>query len=125
MATRKEKPSRPISLRLTDEERSRLAADAGRRSVSAYVRDRLFGAEPRHRAIRMPATGDAEVARILAELGRSELAANLHELAEAVRIGALPVTPETEHAIRIACDAVERMRIELLHALGLRRGTYE
>lgn len=125
MAGRDKKPSRPISLRLTDEECSRLTADAGRKPVSAYIRDRLFGAEVRQRAIRVPSTGDIYVARLLAELGRSELAANLHELVEAVRIGALPVTPETEHAIRSACDAVERMRADLLLALGLRRGTYE
>lgn len=121
----RQKPTRPISLRLSDEERVRLVADAGRRSVSAYIRMQLFGSEARKRAIRVPVAGDIQIARILAELGRAELAANLHDLAEAVRIGALPVTPETEHAIRSACEAVERMRADLLHALGLRRGTYE
>lgn len=125
MSGRKPKPTKHLSLRLTDDERTRLFADAGRTPVSAYIRTRLFGADARERAIRIPAPVEADLARLLAVLGQSEIAVNLRELAEAARVGALPVTPETEHAIRSACDTVERIRSDLLKALGLRQGRYD
>jgi hypothetical protein len=48
-----------------------------------------------------------------------EVSSSLRELAHAVSIGALPVTPETEKAITDACQAIDEMRSCLLSTLGL------
>ncbi|MEZ5801880.1 MAG: plasmid mobilization relaxosome protein MobC [Rhizobiaceae bacterium] len=50
------------------------------------------------------------------------MANNLNQLAKAVNIGVLPVTPETAGEIAEACVAVIAMRGELLRALGLPEG---
>ena len=125
VARRKSERTIPISLRLTEAELSRLKAEASGKSVSSHIRRGLFGADARTRAIRVPAHSDAHIARLLAQLGQSGIASSLRDLAEAVRIGALPVTPETEFAIRNACDAIDRMRDDLVHALGLRKGSLQ
>jgi hypothetical protein len=111
--------TKPISIRLTPEERGRLEAWAGRRSLSDYVRTRLFDNDVRVRRVHIPKNDACELARVLAKLGQSELAASLRELREAARCGALPVTPETEQSIRAACEAVDQLRLELMQALGL------
>ncbi|MGE3829512.1 MAG: hypothetical protein AB7F76_00840 [Parvibaculaceae bacterium] len=125
MAKRDPRPTRPISLRLTHEQCARLAAEAGQTPIGVHIRQRLFGSDARTRAIRVPTPRETDLARLLAMLGQSGIATNLRELAEAAHVGALPVTPETEQALRAACDVVEQMRNDLLHALGLRRETYE
>jgi hypothetical protein len=119
MEHRQGQTTKPISIRLTPEERGRLEAWAGRRSLSDYVRARLFNDEVRGRRIHIPKNDARDVAQVLAKLGQSELAASLRELREAARNGALPVTPETEHSIRAACEAVDQLRLKLIRALGL------
>lgn len=119
MARRKQDKTTPISIRVTEEEKRTLQRAAGRRSVSDYVRARVFGGEARLRAVPAPNTNARELAHILAALGHSELAPTLRELLKAARIGALPATPETEDAIRSACDATLEMRSALMNALGL------
>ena len=57
--------------------------------------------------------------RVLAALGQSRIASNLNQLAKAVNIGVLPVTPETEADMSEACAAVSAMRADLMRALGL------
>lgn len=57
--------------------------------------------------------------RVLAALGQSRIANNVNQLAKAVNIGTLPVTPETEQDIGEACSAVKAMRADLMRALGL------
>lgn len=44
------------------------------------------------------------------------------EMLKAARVGALPVTPETEAAIRSACSATLDIRQRLMVALGLIEG---
>lgn len=121
--SRRSDPTRHLSLRLTDEERQKLQQNAGHQPVSAYVRSRLFGSSARARAIRVPSRSDIEIARVLSALGRSEMAANLKELADAIRHGVLPVTTETEVAIVNACASLQEMRRQLMQALGLREGS--
>ena len=53
-------------------------------------------------------------------LGSSRIAKNLNELADAARVGALPLGDETDKALRRACDDVRVMRRFLLAALGIR-----
>lgn len=110
----------PFSLRLTFEERARLERDAAGMSLGAYIRSRLFGDDvpPRRTRGKFPVKDKAALAKVLAALGASRLSQNLNQLARAVNIGALPVTPETDAELRDACRAVVELRDELLRALG-------
>ena len=58
------------------------------------------------------------LAQALALLGRSHLSSNLNQIAHAVNIGILPVTPETEAELLAAVSAVTEMRGLFLRALG-------
>ncbi|VDS09318.1 hypothetical protein PARHAE_02517 [Paracoccus haematequi] len=89
-------------------------------SLGAYIRSRLFGDDvpPRRTQGKFPVKDKAALAKVLAVLGASRLSQNINQLARAVNIGALPVTPETDAELRDACRAVMDMRDELLRALG-------
>jgi uncharacterized protein (DUF1778 family) len=123
MAKTKKDKTTPISVRVTTEEKHQLQQAAGRSSVSDYVRMRIFSGDARLRAAPAPTTNMRQLAHILAALGHSELAPTLRKLLKAARIGALPASPETEEAIRNACDATIEMRSALMSALGLRNET--
>lgn len=114
------KPATPLSIRVSHTERAQLARLAGDAGISAYVRQQLFGSVRPRRVTRRPAVETKDIAQILALLGAGELASNLHELARAAEVGALPVLPETEKAIADACMAVIDMRNALIGALGLK-----
>ena len=60
------------------------------------------------------------LAQALALLGRSHLSSNLNQIAHAVNIGVLPVTPETEAELVGAVPDVRLMRRLLFSALGYR-----
>jgi hypothetical protein len=51
-------------------------------------------------------------------LGESRLANNLNQLAKSANTGSLPVTPETEKALREASAEIHQMRAMLMRALG-------
>ena len=91
----KKKRRAPFSLRLTRDERARLEWDAGPLSLNAYIRKRLFGeqASPRRRVKRAPVKDHQELAKVLATLGRSNLASNVNQLAKGLNTGTLPVMP--------------------------------
>jgi len=103
----------PFSLRLTLEERQQLERRAGGAPLAAYIKSRLFDAEN-------PAKDIRGLAKLLAMLGRSNIAANLRELAALARNGCLLVTPETESAIQEACRNISDIRSLLMRALGLK-----
>lgn len=111
----------PFSLRLSFEERAQLEKEAAGVPVGAYIRQRLFyGKEsPRRTRGKRPVKDHAALGRVLGALGQSRLANNLNQMARAVNTGSLPVTPETEAAIRQACEDVRAIRRDLLIALGL------
>ena len=73
---------------------------------------------PRRTRGKFPVKDQAALAKALALLGGSRLSQNLNQLARAVNIGALPVTPETEGQLREACRAVDEMRADLLRAIA-------
>lgn len=118
-----------LTVRLTDDEHARLLREAGNRTLSTFARSKLFDGEdekpsrqnrrPKTRT-RQPKQNDAQLARLLAWLGKSEIASSLRELAKAARLGALPNDPETVSAIYNACATVERIRADQMRALGLR-----
>ena len=108
----------PFSLRLTFEERAALEEAAGNMPLGAYIRSQLLqdGQAPRRRR-RKPVKDHAALGNVLGELGSSRIANNLNQLAKAVHTGSLPVTPDTEKAIREACAGIHHMRTMLMVAL--------
>lgn len=126
ISTVKPEPPRPFSLRLSDEERSTLAQQAGAQPLGRYVRERLFAANdntiPARRGYRQrtPIKHDAALASVLAKLGQSGVVSSLNEIARLARLGALPLSPETEAALRDACRNVAEIKSLLMQALGIR-----
>ncbi len=112
----------PFSLRLTFEERASLEQAAGNLPLGAYIRSQILSnSKPRRkrRYRRGPVIKDHQIlAQLLGELGQARLANNLNQLAKAAHTGSLPVTPETEKALREACAEVQAMRKTLMAALG-------
>ncbi len=95
MPSTEQKPLPPFSLRFTLEERAQLEQDAVGLSLGAYISSSLFDESLPKRRTRSkhPAKNHQELARVLAELGRSRLANNLNQLAKAANSGSLEVTP--------------------------------
>ena len=110
----------PFSIRFTFEERARLDAERGDKSLAAYIRERLFGANaaPRKKRGNSPVQDKEALGRMAGALGQSRLSQNMNQLAKAVNTGSLPVTPETEAEIKEACRDIAEMRAELMAALG-------
>lgn len=112
----------PFSLRLTFDERAILERAAGNRPLGAYIRKRLLNGEEAPRKVRKrkksPLKDEKALSKLLAELGKSRLANNLNQLARAANTGSLPVTPDTERALRNACADIHEMRNLLMRALG-------
>lgn len=115
----KQPETRPFSIRLIDAEKRLLLERAGRVPLGTYIRDLILSGDvqAKRRRWKSPKKGHETLARVLAALGQSRIANNLNQLAKAVHIGALPVTPETEAEITEACAAVSAMRRDLVHAL--------
>lgn len=110
----------PFSIRFTFEERAWMDAERGDKFLSAYIRERLFGANaaPRKKRGNSPVQDKEALGRMAGALGQSRLSQNMNQLAKAVNTGSLPVTPETEAEIKEACREISEMRTALLAALG-------
>lgn len=85
---RKTKRPPPFSLRLSEEERTRLIGEAKGAPLGAYIKAKVLG---RTHPVRMRRTGLAiedrqALAQVLALLGRSRLASNLNQLAHLAHI---------------------------------------
>ena len=107
---RRKSLSKPFSIRLSDAERRQLEREAGSEPLSSYMRSKLLG----------PSNDRQALARILAALGSSDLAASMREIAEAARAGALQDSDDLQFSLRAACLTVEKMRHDLVRALGLK-----
>lgn len=112
----------PFSIRLSEADRARLAMEAAGAPLGAYIKSKLLDGKAVERKRRKVLTiQDREgLAQALALLGRSHLSNNLNQLAHAVNIGVLPVTPETEAELLAAVQGVREMRRLLMSALGYR-----
>ncbi|MCB8838078.1 plasmid mobilization relaxosome protein MobC [Aurantimonas sp. VKM B-3413] len=118
----KRKRGAPFSIRLTEEERARLAEEAAGEPLGTYIKVKVLGSGPAPRKRR---TGQSiedrkALAQALGLLGQSRLAANINQLARAANTGSLPVTPETESELTRALSDVRNLRLLLLAALGLK-----
>jgi hypothetical protein len=113
----KAKREAPFSLRLSFEEMAALKKIAAGAPLGTCIKALLKDAIDQGKTV-APAGHDGQaVGRALGELGKSRLSQNLNQLAKAVNMGALPVTPETEAEIQDACRAVKDMRDALMRAL--------
>jgi hypothetical protein len=120
MSSAKKRPA-PLSIRLTEEERAYLKRKAGKKSVSAYVRDKALGEAANARnPVQSPKVDYEMLGRILGILGKSELSKNLCLLAVAAEHGALIVDEDVEADLKAACADVREIRLLLIRALGLR-----
>lgn len=118
------KRAAPFSLRLTDEERARLAVEAAGAPLGAYIKAKALGSVVPTRLRRSGVTIEDRkaFAQALALLGQSRISSNLNQMARAVNVGVLPVTPETEDDLRAACRAIVEIRSLLMTALGTKAG---
>lgn len=117
----KKKRLAPFSIRLSENERARLAMEAAGAPLGAYIKAKALGAPPlRSRRTGLVVEDRVALAKGLALLGRSRLANNLNQLAYAVNIGSLPVTPETEQELFAAVRDVRALRRLFLVALGMK-----
>jgi hypothetical protein len=115
------KPPRPISIRVTAEERARLEREAGNLTLSAYARSRLFdGPAPRRQHRKQPSVDRVALARILALLGHLGIAPNLKTIAESARTGTLECGPELLAQLEQASRDIMLMRSDLIRALGVK-----
>lgn len=111
-----------LSVPLSLAQREELERRAGAEALSAYARGCLFPANDNAPAKRerVPMKDRTALAAVLARLGASEIAPNLREIARLARLGALPLTPETEAAIQQACLDVAEIKALLMRALSIK-----
>lgn len=116
----KDRPA-TLTLRLSPEERARLEQDAAGMSLSAYARERMFGADvkPRRTRGKFPIKDQEAMARVLGRLGRAEMAFTLNSLMVAVEEGRLYLDAEQSRLLRSINDDINAMRSDLITALGL------
>lgn len=111
-----------VTLRLTEDEMSQLKAVAHGISVSAYIRNCVFGSEatPRKRRAYMPVADQEALARVLYLLGQTHFANNLNQIAYHANCGTLSMDEATEDEIRETCAHIAFMRVKLIEALGIK-----
>ncbi|HBH91316.1 hypothetical protein [Ponticaulis sp.] len=111
------KPS-TLTIRLKPDERLWLEQRAGKHSLSAYARRKLFGKSKRKVAVQ-PKADHIALAQLLAKLGQSSLAQSMAVLALAARNGNLPILEETEEALQQSCEDIAEMKSLLMAGLGI------
>jgi hypothetical protein len=126
-ARRSKSTTKPFSIRLSEDERRLLLREAGKLSLGAHIRQKLFGDEPLQRPSRKssakrrePGGNQKALGQALALLGRSELCGSLQAIARSAVMGALPVTPELVQELQAAIVHVRAMRVALMEPLGIR-----
>ncbi len=111
-----------ITLRLSEKENAQLRNLAAGITVSAYVRECLFGKKANLRKARQrhkPVVNEQALARVLAMLGETRMANNLNQLAHRANMGELQMTPLTLSQVEEAYANIQAMRAALIKAIGL------
>ncbi|WP_298821472.1 hypothetical protein [uncultured Roseibium sp.] len=118
-APKRKRPA-PLSVRLNDAERAQLMSEAKGQPLSTYIKAKALGSKPvRLRRSGLSVADRKSLAQVLAFLGKGNLSASLNQISNAVEVGVLPVTPETEAALVDALRSVCDLRRLLVQALGL------
>lgn len=116
--------TKPISIRLTVDERLLLQQKAGNKPLSAFIRGLALGDQASSPTTRKqnyePQQQRVLLAQILGLLGKSNAASSLSELARLARMGALPVTEETELMLQQACSDTSKIKTALMKALQIK-----
>ncbi len=110
-----------VTVRVTPEEKQRLETEAAGISISAHVRDRLFGEDvkPRRTRGRFPVKDYEALSRVLRALGKANLYNNLHIILLALEEQRVSMEPQLEAELRDTFAVVCQMREDLVSALGL------
>lgn len=122
LQTPKPKRPAPLSLRLTDDERERLEAQAGGMALGGYIKSVVFAEDaPKYRQRPKPPVAEQQLlAEILARLGVSRTASNLNQIAKHLNQGTLIVDDDLAADLHRAIAEVAWMRATLMQALGIR-----
>lgn len=113
--------TRILSIRISDQQYAELERKAGRKTVSQYARELLsFEVKSKPKTRRAPKNDEVLLARILAAFGSSDMAASMRDIAAAARNGALPESPSILLDLQAACLAIQKMRHDLIKALGIK-----
>ena len=114
----------PFSIRFTPEEREFLKRQAEGQPLGAYIRGCVLSEhQGRRRPRRQPIHDYEKLAAVLAALGRTHLALNMNQLAEAANSGSLPLSLEVVNQLLQACRDIAEMREALIAALGVKPET--
>ena len=115
----------PYSIRFTPEQRAfiRAHASALKLADSQWICQRLFAQAELYlpnQKILLPPDDDKHLAKILYLLGQSRMASNLNQIAKAVNMGTLILSPDVYAQIDESHHNIRWMRSELIKGLGLR-----
>lgn len=110
-----------VTLRLSEEENTKLHELSEGMAVSAYIRKCVFGdnVTRRKRRSHTPVKDQAAMAKALGLLGKSRIANNLNQLAYHANTGSLLIDEETLAHINEAHAHIGFVRGALVQALGL------
>lgn len=113
----------PVTLRLTEAERAQLEDMAAGRTLSSYIRSRLFKKQEKRRKRRSGSVvaDKKAIAEALALLGQLRMANNLNQLAHQANIGALVIEDRERSKIDEAYSYILSLRGLLVAALGQER----
>lgn len=123
--------TKPISIRFTDEEIVELKRQAGKSSLSEYVRRQLFsdGAITEfadHMELRLtPQMRQKLLAQILMRLGKLDIVHNVNTLMNGFQSGLIENSLELCATLEAVHQELKALRHDLLKALGLRPYTYD
>lgn len=113
----------PLTVRMTQAERTRLEALAGNTTLSAYVRAYVFSEDVKLRKTRRADIVEDKkaAAEALALLGQSRIASNLNQLAYHANIGVLIVGEAEKEDIAEANAHLAAIRALSMEALGKKK----
>lgn len=114
--------TQPFSVRLTPEERSRLERQAGNQPLGEYIRTHLLEQDSGRKTSKRGQfliKDHQALAKVLALLGKSHYGSSMAKLADAARIGSLPITEETEAQLRRACGNINAIKSLIMKALAI------
>lgn len=111
-----------LSVPLTPEQKTDLVRRAGIKPLSNYARELLFAANdnPQPRRSRKQKDKYQCAATVIAQLGKSDVAKSLQEIARGARLGIIVITPETDAALREAADHVSAAAQAAQRVLGVK-----
>ncbi len=118
---RRSRPA-PLSIRLSDDERRKLAELAGDQPVSAYIKHVVLERGQPVRRTRKVTVDRELAARVLAILGQSGIGTSLAQLADHAASGSLDLDDRTSARLLDACEDVQAVRELLMLALGKEPG---